>query len=66
MLLKYILLPSLKKAKQQARGVICVSNLKQWGVIIEMYTQPNDGWLHGEHGMFLNRRHTYEELEVKT
>jgi prepilin-type N-terminal cleavage/methylation domain-containing protein len=32
-----ILVPSLKRAKQQAQGVICRSNLKQWGTIWNLY-----------------------------
>ncbi|OEU61412.1 MAG: hypothetical protein BBJ57_12430 [Desulfobacterales bacterium PC51MH44] len=41
-LLLSILLPSLKKAKQQVRMIVCRSNLKQWGVIFNLYTQDND------------------------
>jgi len=36
-LLISILLPSLKKAKEQARTIVCRSNLKQWGVIWGLY-----------------------------
>ena len=32
-LLLAILLPSLNKAKETARGIVCRSNLKQWGLI---------------------------------
>ncbi len=42
-LLLAILLPSLKKAKDQARAVICKSNLHQWGLIWKLYTDENDG-----------------------
>jgi prepilin-type N-terminal cleavage/methylation domain-containing protein len=42
-LLLAILLPSLKKAKEQARAVICKSNLHQWGLIWKLYTDDNDG-----------------------
>ena len=34
-----ILLPSLNKAKEVARKVICKSNLHQWGLIWQTYTQ---------------------------
>lgn len=37
-----ILLPSLKKAKEQARKTICQSNLRQWGVVWVMYLQDNE------------------------
>ena len=48
-LLLSVLLPALKKAKQQAQSVVCKSNLKQWGIIFNMYTQDYDqkfqaGW----------------------
>lgn len=41
-LLLSIIMPALRKAKEQARTVACLSNLKQWGVIFEMYIQDND------------------------
>ncbi len=37
-----ILLPSLNKAKEVARKVICRSNLHQWGLIWRTYTQEYD------------------------
>ena len=37
-----ILLPSLNKAKDLARKVICKSNLHQWGMIWRAYTQEYD------------------------
>ena len=41
-LLMAILLPSLKKARDQARAVVCQSNLSQWGKIFYLYTHDND------------------------
>jgi prepilin-type N-terminal cleavage/methylation domain-containing protein len=41
-LLMAILLPSLKKARDQARAVVCQSNLSQWGRIFYLYTHDND------------------------
>jgi prepilin-type N-terminal cleavage/methylation domain-containing protein len=38
-----ILMPSLAKVRNQARGVVCQSNLKQWGMIWKMYTDSNNG-----------------------
>jgi prepilin-type N-terminal cleavage/methylation domain-containing protein len=48
-LLLSVILPSLQKAKQSAQTVICKSNLRQWGVVFDMYLQDNDymfqrGW----------------------
>ncbi len=38
-----ILMPALQAVRQQARGVVCMSNLKQWGLIWKMYCDENDG-----------------------
>lgn len=42
-LLLAVLIPSLRKAKKQTRRIICVSNLKQWGMAFEMYTNDYKG-----------------------
>jgi len=42
-LLMGILMPSLRKARKQARMVACRSNLKHWGLIFSMYADDNDG-----------------------
>lgn len=42
-LLLAILMPALQRVKHQARGVVCQSNLKQWGTIWAMYTDDNNG-----------------------
>ncbi len=41
-LLLSILMPALTKVKNQARGVVCKSNLKQLSVALESYTACND------------------------
>jgi prepilin-type N-terminal cleavage/methylation domain-containing protein/prepilin-type processing-associated H-X9-DG protein len=47
-LLISILLPSLKRTKEQARAVICISNLKQWGIAFAMYgNENNDRFMKG-------------------
>jgi len=38
-----ILLPSLAKARQQANAVTCQSNLRQIGLVYQMYVQENKG-----------------------
>ncbi len=45
-LLLAVILPSLQKAKEAARKVVCQSNLKQWGVIFGMYVQDNDEYFY--------------------
>ena len=42
-LLVSILVPALSKAKAQTKAATCLSNLHQWGIIIKMYTQDNNG-----------------------
>jgi len=42
-LLLSILMPALRKVKEQGRMVKCLANLKQWNLIAAMYTQENDG-----------------------
>ena len=39
-----MLLPALNKARERARGITCVSNLKQVGISFTMYADDNDGW----------------------
>jgi prepilin-type N-terminal cleavage/methylation domain-containing protein len=43
-LLLAILMPALQRVRKQARGVLCQSNLKQWGTIFAMYTDDNNGF----------------------
>ena len=43
-----LLLPALAKAKEKARAVACLSNLKQWGLGFTMYAQDNDEIVPGE------------------
>jgi len=42
-LLMGILMPALSRVRHQARGVVCQSNLKQWGTIWAMYCDDNNG-----------------------
>lgn len=42
-LLMSILIPSLGRAREQAKNTVCKSNLRQWGTIFTMYTNDNDG-----------------------
>jgi prepilin-type N-terminal cleavage/methylation domain-containing protein len=43
-LLMAILMPALTRVRDQARAVVCQSNLKQWGAIWLMYTDDNNGF----------------------
>ena len=57
-ILAALLLPALAKAKSKAYQINCVSNLKQVGVAIEMYTMDNTDFLPGPcwTGMFFTYR----------
>ncbi len=44
-----IMMPALAKVREQAKKTVCMTNLKQWGVIFNMYTNQNNnkfmpGW----------------------
>ncbi len=43
-LLMSILMPTLNRAKKQARSAACQMNLKQWGLIWMLYTEDNEGF----------------------
>ena len=43
-ILTAILLPALNKAREQAKIVQCMSNLRQLGLAFTMYTTANAGW----------------------
>ena len=44
-ILASMLLPALNKARDKAKGIKCVSNLKQTYVYIPMYADDFDGWI---------------------
>ncbi len=48
-LLISILLPSLKKARDQAKAAVCLNNLKQIGTAMEPYKHENGGYFPGDH-----------------
>jgi prepilin-type N-terminal cleavage/methylation domain-containing protein/prepilin-type processing-associated H-X9-DG protein len=44
-LLMAVLLPALGRARKQARAVVCRAHLKQWGTVLALYVQDNEGCL---------------------
>ncbi|UCG56543.1 MAG: prepilin-type N-terminal cleavage/methylation domain-containing protein [Phycisphaerales bacterium] len=42
-LLVAILLPCLQRARKQARAVVCRAHLKQWGTVLALYVEDNEG-----------------------
>jgi len=43
-LLMAILMPTLRRARKQAKDTICRSNLHYWGLVFSVYTDDNDGY----------------------
>ena len=44
-LLMSILIPALALVKEQARTIACMGNLRQWGLVCNMYAEANSGKL---------------------
>lgn len=38
-----ILLPAMQKVRRQTRAVMCQANLKQWGMVLALYTEDYEG-----------------------
>ncbi len=45
-LLMAILMPAMNQVKKQALTTACQGQLKQWGLILAMYTSDNNGYFH--------------------
>ena len=43
-LLMSILMPALARVRKQAKNVICLTNLRQWGSVFAMYAGDHDGY----------------------
>ncbi|MEK6674296.1 MAG: type II secretion system protein [Planctomycetota bacterium] len=67
-LLLSIMLPSLTKAKEQGRRILCANNLRQWGVALQCYRNdyndfiPTEGTYLGSQGGVFKRYTWYNEL----
>jgi prepilin-type N-terminal cleavage/methylation domain-containing protein/prepilin-type processing-associated H-X9-DG protein len=55
-LLMAILIPVLDKVRDQARTVICRSNLRQWGLAARMYLDDNDQYFPDTHNLLIIRQ----------
>lgn len=45
-ILASMLLPALNKARDKAKGISCMSNMKQNGLAFAFYGDDNDGWVY--------------------
>ncbi|MBI4024201.1 MAG: prepilin-type N-terminal cleavage/methylation domain-containing protein [Verrucomicrobia bacterium] len=43
-ILAALLTPALKNAREQARSIACMNNLKQLGLVVGMYANDSEGW----------------------
>jgi prepilin-type N-terminal cleavage/methylation domain-containing protein len=54
-ILAALLLPSLAKAKERAKGIACISNLKQVGLVVFMYAEEQSNYIPlGYYGGYYN------------
>jgi prepilin-type N-terminal cleavage/methylation domain-containing protein len=63
-----ILMPALSRVRTQARGVVCQSNLKQWGTLFVMYTDSNNGMFNqrsGNTGRWVDAMYSYYHKDPK-
>jgi len=58
-----ILMPAMTKAREQSKSIICKSYVKQWGLMLTMYTNANNGhFMEGFNvtgGMWMTKLRTY-------
>ena len=66
-LLMAILIPSLNQAKTQAKAIVCIKNLQQWGLIFSMYTNDNNGYffngLPDTNGFWMDAARAYRDSD---
>ncbi len=51
-ILMAIILPALSGVRRRAKASVCLSNLRQWGLVYKMYTDEFDGQLPHDYGEF--------------
>jgi len=64
-ILAAMLLPALQRARENARQAACISNLKEWGVALLMYTSDYKGWFPGDsHIYYIASNPTYKRPDL--
>ncbi|MHC4354481.1 MAG: type II secretion system protein [Planctomycetota bacterium] len=64
-LLMAILLPTLQRVRNQAKAVVCQSNLKQWGTLWATSVSENDGYFPGYWGGYGDRDRYRATKEIR-
>lgn len=44
-ILAAMLLPAVQKAREAGRSIVCVNNLRQWGIALQLYMGDYQGWI---------------------
>lgn len=67
-LLVSILMPSLGRARDHAKNVLCMSNVRQWGLAGQMYASENNDQIIAETyaGLWVNQIRPFIGLQVET
>lgn len=62
-LMMAILMPTLGRARQQGKSVVCLSNLRQMGVAAQSYVNDNDGYYPAA---YVNDPDPYDDIAINT
>jgi len=54
-LLACLLMPALNSARERAKGICCLNNLKQFGLAFDNYISDSEGWFPAGYGYWLRR-----------
>ncbi|MDD4098209.1 MAG: prepilin-type N-terminal cleavage/methylation domain-containing protein [Lentisphaeria bacterium] len=58
-ILAAMLLPALSKAREKARSISCINNLKQNGLFCQLYADDYEGWIPHYNFRWVNAIHPY-------
>ena len=60
-ILAALLLPALNRARDKARDISCMSNMRQIGILLSFYTDNNKGQFPKAAGLLVGNKNTWEE-----